>query len=333
MHQNPFIFGKPVEKDNFYNRKEELEAAAGFLKRLQSFSVVGERRIGKTSFLEYVLSEDVLQSYGIDPEIHVSAYLSLSGLYGISKESLVSSIVKKIMEQTQVEVDSPNVFDTLKTQIKKLSLNDKNLIIALDEFEVIASILDSDFSHWLRFIFQEQNVVAITSSKTTVRELEISGGIASPLFNIFGNIFLRLFLRKETEDMIKKMFHKGGIELEEEEVTFLANLSGGNPYFIQLIGYYYYEKKTKNIKIIPEKFKKSMTPHTNDQFESYWKHLTKEEKKFLVQVESFQDDRVSAILERKGILSWKEGKWEIFSPLFKEFVNSKAKIDKELVFD
>ena len=332
MSENPFIFGKPVTRENFYNRREEVEAAAGFLKRLQSFSVVGERRIGKTSFLEYILSKDVLQSYGIDPETHVLAYLSLSSLYSISKESLVSAIVKRIMEQTQVEADSPNVFDTLKTHIKTLTLNGRNLIIALDEFEVIAPILDSDFSHWLRFVFQEQNVVAITSSQTTVRELETSGGIASPLFNIFGNIFLRLFMRKETEDMITNMFHNGGIELEKEEVTFLADLSGGNPYFIQLTGYYYYEKKRKNRRIILNQFKESTAPHTKDQFESYWKHLTKEEKRFLFQIESSEDERVSAILERKGFLVKKGNKLEIYSLLFKDFIEIKAKTDKDLLF-
>ena len=333
MSENPFIFGKPVSRENFYNRKDEVEMATGFLKRLQNFSVVGERRIGKTSFLEYVLSQDVLQAYGIDPENHILVYLSLNGLYGISRELLISAIVKQITEQTQVETDSPNIFDTLKAHIRKLALDGKNLVIALDEFECIAPILDSDFSYWLRFIFQEQNVVAITSSQTTVRELETSGGTASPLFNIFGNIFLGLFLRKETENMIKKMFQKGGVALEEEEITFLADLSGGNPYFIQLIGHYYYQEKKKNRKIIHEKFKESIIPHTNDQFESYWKHLTKEEKKFLVQTESSQDDLIGAILKRKGILFRKEDRWKIFSSLFQEFVNSKAKIDKDLVFD
>ena len=137
---------------------------------------------------------------------------------------------------------------------------------------------DDNFSHWLRFIFQESNVIAITTSQKTVRELEISGGTASPLFNIFGNIFLKLFNRDETENMIEELFLKSGIELKKEEVTFLVDLSGGNPYLIQLVGYNYYEEKNKDGEATFEKFKESMFSFANDQFESYWKYLTKEEK-------------------------------------------------------
>lgn len=333
MSNNPFIFGKHIEKGNFYNRREEVEAAMGLLKKLQSFSVVGERKIGKTSFLRYILSEDVLEAHRVDPESYVVIYLSLGGLHETSKESLISTIVKKIIKQTQIETDSASVFDEFKTCIKCLALNRKNLIIALDEFDVIAPILDNDFSHWLRFIFQEQNVVAITASQKTVRELETSQSIASPLFNIFGNIFLGLFEISEIENMIIDMFQKGGIRLQEEEVTFLANLSGGNPYFAQLVGYHFYEEKMRNRKIIPEKFKEYMLSHANDQFEDYWKHLSKDEKKFLVYAEGHKDDQISSILKRKGFIIFEYGKWKIFSSLFQEFINNKAKMDRDLVFD
>ena len=333
MNKNPFIFGRPVKKENFYNRKEEVDAATAFLKKLQSFSVVGERRIGKTSFLQHILSRDVLKEHGIDPEEYIAVNFNVSSLHEISRGEFIKDIVERIREQTQIEVEAENIFEMLKAYMKKLALSGKNLIIALDEFEVIAPILDDSFSHWLRFIFQSSNVVAITASQTTVRELETSGGTASPLFNIFGNIFLKLFRRDQTENMIRKMFQKGGIELSEDEIAFLADLSGGNPCLIQLIGYYYYEEKKKNRKIIREKFKESMFPHTNDQFESYWKHLTKEEKKFLIHPENSKDDQISRILERKGFIFMKEGKWKIFSTLFQEFVKNKARTDKDLVFD
>ena len=333
MNKNPFIFGKPVNRNDFYNRKEEVENAKGFLKRLQSCSGVGERRIGKTSFIRYVLSREILREYGVRHENHIIAFLSLSSLYEISKELLIGTIVEKIGEKVQVGTNSTNVFDEFRANVRELTLKGKNLIIALDEFEVITPILDDNFSHWLRFIFQEENVVAITASQTTVRELETSGGTASPLFNIFGNIFLDLFERNETENMIIDMFRKGGMELEEDEVAFLADLSGGNPYFVSLVGYHYYEEKKKKRIVAPKKFKEDIFPHANDQFESYWKHLTKEEKKFLVHSGKFEDNQIGSILKRKGLISLKGDRWEMFSLLFREFVNRRARTDEDLVFD
>jgi AAA+ ATPase superfamily predicted ATPase len=197
MDKNPFIFGKPVRKEDFYNRKEEIEKAAGFIKNLQSFSIVGERRIGKTSFMEHVLSEDVLEDHGIELQKHVVSCFSLSSLYRISRESLVSAIIEKTREQELIEMDSTNDFEKLKAYVEELASQGRNLIIALDEFEVIAPILDDQFSHWLRYIIQNKNVMAITASQITVRKLKTSGGAASPLFNIFDNLLLGLFTRKE----------------------------------------------------------------------------------------------------------------------------------------
>jgi len=334
MNENPFIFGSPVSRENFYNRKEEIEAAMGFLKKMQSFSVVGERRIGKTSFLKHILSKESLQRYGINPENHVVVCFSLSSLHEISKKSLISAIIEKIAVSIQIETDSANVFDEFKAHIRSLALNGKNLIVALDEFDVIVPILDDSFSHWLRFIFQKENVAAaITVSQTTVRELESSGGVASPLFNIFSNIFLGLFKQSVTENMITDMFQKGGMNLEEEEIAFLLLLSGGNPYFIQFLGHHYYEEKRKNRKVVSEEFRKNMLLYMNDQFESYWKHLTREEKKFLDRRENSKNDQISSILERKGFVFSKKGKFKIFSLLFQEFINNRAKIDKDLIFD
>jgi len=323
MSENPFIFGRPVSKENFYNRKEEVMAATGFLKKLQSFSVLGERRIGKTSFLQHILSQDVLRKYGIDPEIHIVINFNMSSLHEVTRDEFIGDIVERIEEQTQIEVETENVFDTLKAYIKKLDLNGKNLIIALDEFEVIAPILNDSFSNWLRFIFQEQNVMAITASRETILGLEESGGKGSPLYNIFTNLRLGLFSLTETRNMIAKMFRKGGIELEEEEVIFLADLSGGNPYFIQLIGHYYYEKKRKDKKVILSKFRDEMLDHAKDQFRGYWKHLTEEEKKSLFHLESSKNDQISHNLKLRGFFIEKDQKLKVFSPLFHEFIKMK----------
>lgn len=316
MNENPFIFSKPVKNDKFYNRKEEIEKAMGFLKSLQSFSVIGERRIGKTSFLVHILSEERLSEHNIDPEKYIVTYISISSLYELTKNRFIKAIVEKIGEQTGIEIESVSVFENLETLIESLASDDKNLIIAFDEFEVVAPILD-DLSHWLRYIFQSPNVVAITASQTTVGELSPDSA-ASPLFNIFGNLTLGLFSREETENMIKDMFHKGEQELKEDEVSLLADLSGGNPWLIQLLGFHYYNRKmTKN------KFEKKMLDQLKDVFEGYWKHLSEEEREFLLNVETSDNNRVGHNLEKKGFMIRENGKWKIFSPLFQEFLSAK----------
>ncbi|MGD2246778.1 MAG: AAA-like domain-containing protein [Candidatus Methanofastidiosia archaeon] len=321
MNENPFNFSKPVRGDNFFNREKEVDTAMGFLKKLQSFSIVGERRIGKTSFLDYILSEDVLKEYNIDPDAYILVYFNMGNLYDINKKIFIEAIVKKIEKQTKIKIKSIDIFEKFSVLVDKLAPNGKNLVIALDEVEIIEPILDVNFSHWLRAIFQRQNAMAITASQKTVGGID-PNSLSSPLFNIFGNLFLGLFEREETENMIKGMFQRGEINLKKDEIDFLADLSGGNPYLIQFLGFHYYEKRINN-RVMKSKFRDEMLYHLEDQFNGYWNHLTEKEREFLSKITKSENDRLAYILERKGFLISKEGKMGMFSPLFEKFVETK----------
>ena len=215
--------------------------------------------------------------------------------------------------------------------MEKLASANRNLIIALDEFEVIAPILDSNFAHWLRFIFQNPNVMAITASHKTIQDLERLGSSVSPLFNIFANLTLGLFPRTETESMIKEMFQKGGISLKTEEISFLADLSGGNPYFIQLVGFYYYEEKKKEKEIILEEFTNNMFRQARNQFERYWKNLDDIKRGHLMGISKEHHDinpQIERELIERGFLVEKNGRIHLFSKLFLYFVNEKLRLSK-----
>lgn len=314
----------PVKDDKFYNREEETAEAVGYIRSLQCFSVIGERRIGKTSFLLHILSIKTLLRHEIGPEDYVIVYLNMSSLHEITKDAFIGAIVERIKKQARVKVGHMNIFDTLKTLVEKLASNNKNLIIALDEFETIVPIL-GDLSYWLRFIFQSQNVVAITASQTTIGAL-CSDSSASPLFNIFGNITLGLFSEEETKTMIEDMFHEGGKGLKDDEVSFLANLAGGNPWLIQLLGFHYYNKK-----MTKDEFENKMLDQARDVFGGYWEHLSEEEKEFLLNVETSNNERIGYDLEKRGLIIGEEGRWRIFSKLFQKFlkkVEKKEEIQK-----
>jgi AcrR family transcriptional regulator len=324
MNGNPFIFGKPVPDEDFYNREEETEVAIGFLKKLQSFSIVGERRIGKTSFLIHILSRKILEEKGVDPDKYVLVHINVGGMHEVTIDALIQSIVEKITEQTQIDLECEDIFEKLVACVGKLASDERNLVIALDEFEAISPILDDHFSHWLRSLFQKPNMMAITATQTTVGNLGKGQDMISPLFNIFANIFLKPFSEKDTEDMINEMFQRGHIEIGNEEVSFLSDLSGGNPYLIQLLGYYYYEEKKKGREIDQQGFQDTMMDYVTDQFEGYWNHLEKDEREFLLRLES-QDDWVGYVLERKGFLKGENEELKVHSRLFERFLQMKRK--------
>ncbi|MBU7025459.1 MAG: hypothetical protein HXS48_00845 [Theionarchaea archaeon] len=320
---SPSTVGKSPKREEFYNREEEIEMAVKFLRKLQCFSIIGENGMGRTSFLTHILSREILEKHGIDPERYVIVYLDISGLYEPTKDTFIKTIVENIEKQTGTKIESVDIFDKLKTLIENLASNDRDLIIALDEFERIAPFLDDQLSPWLRHIFQRRNVVAITASQKRIRELEKSGGSASPLYNIFSNLPLGLISRGETESIIYEIFQKEGIKLKKKEISFLSDLSGGNPHIIKLLILHYNQKMTKN------EFKKKIFDQVKDLFEGYWEHLNEEEREFLFHMKSTKDDFTGYNLETRGFTIRKNAKYKIFSPLFEKFVNLKARRPKE----
>jgi hypothetical protein len=265
MSRNPFNFSRPARCEDFYNREKEIDLASGFLRELQSFSIIGEGRIGRTSFLTHILSRTTIEKQGMDSEKYFLIHFTKGSPHQITKDALVESLVKKIEEQIQYEIEAKDVFEKLLVYMDRLISDDKKIVIAFDDFEILEPVLDAHFSHWLRSIFQKQNVMAITAGQKTVKELEKRGAKTSPLYNIFANLKLGLFPRTETEKMIQDMFLKGGMELTEEEISFLADLSGGYPSLIQLVGHYYYREKKAKVEINHAKFKGRMLYYIKNQ--------------------------------------------------------------------
>jgi hypothetical protein len=322
MNENPFRFSKPVKGEDFHNRKEEIERILGFIKGMQCFSIVGERRIGKTSVLEHVLSKGFLMEHGLDLNDHIIVRFSMAELHKITKERFVGKIVKKMEQYVQIETTSADIFENLMALVDELTLNNRRIIIALDEFELSIHILDDNFLFWLRNILQKPNIMAITASRTTIRALS-DDKPASPLYNIFMNITLGLFSEEETEKMITEIFQKGDKKLNKDEISFLSDLSGGNPYFIQLIGYYYYEERKKDEEVSQEEFKNEVLNQLKDIFENFWDHLNEEEKIILYNPKKIKNNQTSYNLKKKGFIIEKSGELRIFSPLFEEFIKSK----------
>jgi len=67
---NPFTYGNPIsDPRRFFGREREIELVFSRLRNaeFESSSLVGERRIGKTSVLNYLADRDVRRNYDLNP--------------------------------------------------------------------------------------------------------------------------------------------------------------------------------------------------------------------------------------------------------------------------
>ena len=83
MRNNPFTYGNPIsDSRRFFGRLREVEQILGRLRNeeLESSSVVGDRRIGKTSLLNYLTDPGIRAANGLGSEGYSFVYLDLQML-------------------------------------------------------------------------------------------------------------------------------------------------------------------------------------------------------------------------------------------------------------
>lgn len=274
-----------------------------------------------------------MKEYELNPNEYIPIYLNVSK-FRRSEEDLLNDIINRLKDYVLIEI---NLDETLieKEELRKLfekyvdhlsSLN-KVIILAFDEFEVAIESYDDSFQYWLRVILQEKEGIMAIITTHKFSRLDKTSNRASSLLNIFVNLHLGLFSEEESRKMIIDLFKKGGMELDKEEISQLYRLSGGNPCLIQLIGMHYYKEKKSNQKIVFKKFKNNMLVETEQQFESYWNNLNRNEHIYLINLVSNNiksNDYIKNILQKRGFLD----NDAVFSDLFAEFIKTKIESKK-----
>ena len=84
MRSNPFTYGNPIsDPRRFFGRVREVDQIFGRLRNeeFESSSVVGDRRIGKTSLLNYLADPGVRAAHGLGPGRYNFVYVDLQMLY------------------------------------------------------------------------------------------------------------------------------------------------------------------------------------------------------------------------------------------------------------
>src|SRR4249920_990807 len=77
---NPFTYGNPISDPvRFFGRKREVDRIVSRLRNdeFESSSIVGDRRIGKTSLLVHLGNTEVRRAYALDGPGYVFVYVDL----------------------------------------------------------------------------------------------------------------------------------------------------------------------------------------------------------------------------------------------------------------
>jgi len=294
---NPFSYGNPItDPQHFFGRKHEVDQVYSRLRNIgfESSSIVGERRIGKTSLLKFMMHPEVRLSYGLDSDKYLFIYLDLQMIDKDTTPLRLWQRCLRQMERSCPDAEVKQMFEEMRTTdtidtfaIADLfdSMDEKGLFLVflLDEFENVTANqnFDAAFFYGLRSLATHHHLSLITSSRRELIELCHSEAIrSSPFFNIFANINLRLFSEVEAKNLIDQLLTGTRISFTHEELDLILCSAGYHPYFLQIACYFLFEAYSQGLalnermKFMSKEFREEASPH----FDDYWHNCYEQEK-------------------------------------------------------
>jgi hypothetical protein len=247
---NPYLSRGPLrDPAMLFGRAHELQEIAAFICGTQSVSIVGPRKIGKTSLLMELrrpaawnglgLSEDNLFVY-IDCEVlgaltHAEIFGQIAGeiVAALEEHGLAAepALERAIAVPTRL---------ALEAAVRKLNGRGLRVVLILDEFERLATNtqLDVNFFNTLRSIAGRYQLVFLTASARPLIDLTYSERsqdiLSSPFFNIFAPIFLGCLEEDAARRLIREPAARAGVPFEPATEDFLYDLVGGHPFALQV---------------------------------------------------------------------------------------------------
>lgn len=224
--RNPFTVGVPIMNPaDFFGRDREVSYCLARLSGMQSVSITGERRIGKSSLLHY-LTATARERLG--PEYR-PAYVDLLSPAARTLPGLLGEILRKLsVKHTAVSLIE------FEQRLNELNSQGIKPLVALDELEMFVR-LPSEFSHdfceAFRSMASNRRLVLLTASQTTLSEMQKQGALVSPLNNIMGTRKLEMFTEEDARKFVS--LQRGSVGFSAEQTQEILQRGGGHPLRLQ----------------------------------------------------------------------------------------------------
>ncbi len=355
---NPFTFGNPIKDPaRFYGRETEIRQITNRLlsSAHESTSVIGERRIGKTSLLYHLAHPEVGAGLGLTPDKFCLVYVDFQGLTDITPtrfwqrvfKMMSRSISNKGLKSSIDKLGEQSEFDLFDLEDLFQASQDKGLttVLMMDEFEYVTQNpnFKGDFFGGLRALAIHHGVALLPATRRELVDLchsdEIKG---SPFFNIFANVVLRPFPTKEAASLVDGTL--SGLEepFSPKEKEFILRLGGGQPFFLQIAGHYLVEAKAQGLSARPlfERAVADFDSQADPHYNYLWSHCTESEKITLLGVLALNREKAKkgathaerlqkmnprahldvVSLGKRGLVIETDGKYALFSPSLERWI-------------
>lgn len=319
---NPFTAGPMVtQKEMFYGRQAELRRLQTRLRNRGSCSIVGMRRVGKSSLM-YHLSHhtDLTRQPG-----YLMAYLDLQDGRYHTLSGLIQGVYEAWGTQASDVPMSAADLPGFAQSVSQLHAARYRPILCLDEFENLIKypreFTDNVFESW-RALGNAGQVAFVTVSQQSLADLIQQSDLTSNFHNIFDQTMLALLTPDEARALIKEPAARQGVNFRDEDVAYLLDLCGPHPFYLQMAAFQLFDMLVVD-GVNRTQLRDDFVWAAERHWQGLWNALTPTEQKALLlncKAQGFAAaEYYCAAMARKGVLIKEGDNYRPFSQGFADF--------------
>lgn len=286
-YQNPFAdYCNIISGNRFIGRIDSLKVIESRVIRPQeagNLAIIGEPGIGKSSLVHKAIierREELIAKRFLPLWINLanfdnsslffrylvtSCYDELDELYWLNK-----SIIRAKERALEDELSWNEGYGRIQRFFQKIRQSDRRILFILDEFDHARILFKGDISGFqgLRELSYrpEWRVTFITTSRRTIRHIELQTQAISTFDGIFHKHYLGMFEKGSTEAYFSRL-SSVGISIDSsvrEQVDFYC---GGYPYLLEMLGYQIVETFYEQQKVDVEQSAQMLEGSFLDQYD------------------------------------------------------------------
>lgn len=249
--ENPFFHRGAIRRaEEFHGRKAEVNQILGLFRNGQSVSIIGPRRIGKSSLLLHLCRPQVRQKMNLVAPEALFALVDCQELGGSPPEEVYEAFVTSILDaarRSSLELGSierAGTYRSLDRLLNNTHGKGTRVVLLLDEFELLAANerLTPYFFARLRGLTTKYGLAYLTASQRPLFAITADEKIlSSPFFNIFVSLALGLFSLEEGRELLNQRLDGTGVRFPEELIDHILFLVGPHPFFLHIAGYHAFQ--------------------------------------------------------------------------------------------
>ncbi len=248
---NPFFHRGAIRRArDFHGRAAEITQILGLLRNGQSVSLIGPRRIGKSSLLLHLSRGLVRAPFGLQSPNSLFVLVDCQELGGSPPEEVYEALLMGLVDAAEEAGVAPEAnahagsYRALDRMLSRVYRQGLAVVVLLDEFELLAanSHLTPYFFARLRGLTTKYGLAYLTASQRPLFDITADEHIlSSPFFNIFVTLPLGLYADEEAQALIHSRLDGAPVTFGPALVDHLVTLVGPHPFFLHVAGYHAFQ--------------------------------------------------------------------------------------------